>query len=1574
MANFTFQQNPFLLGVDDVDTKLGIAENADGFSDLIDANILPSITNPSQSIDTANIFIDGLNVSPNPSPQEEEEVNSTTEEEPYKIPFSDKAEFDNLEISSDSNLEAYDTSSINKFEELISKDAELTTSTASDTFADLVENPKGEDATGSGSKSDSSSTSSSNTSTSDDNKRDGSANNLTNSDEDDDLIAGKVMAEARAAVKGVVLPEDAVNLSLKAKNSTKEAKESLDAAQQGSTTERNGKVTEGSEEVLKTANETITKSIDELVESKATNSGVKFSANDAISFSTHKGINLSTSGSITNIAAQKNEYSNASYTASEYSFVQSNLSNTDTNIKVENSKNSISRNVNSLEYSRNREINTETAFLNATEALQTASKERVEVFENGQTQGANYKLSVEKNQVNNIGESYVMSVGSEVPDKSSLPAFSPLSLLSDIKGNQGGYLLTVTPDSYDLQQEGTLNIHSSKNQTYLADSIVDISNNNKVSFSKQNIISYTVGNEYRVSSNVSAATLLGGGTSTLGRFSFMGGLFGMISNVAQIASSLLPGLNLPTNLPLPPIGERPDAGLKVDIDACIPSKYKDYMKGEGKGGSSDDLNGDIAEDLSPEYSFNESAILDDLTKTGNLDESLNNTYSAPQDTLEDLDLGETFNAGPTSEIDTITGEESSDLGETDEALEDPIPSEEELVEGLDEKKPTMKEWTSGRGVETSQGFKSESKTKNLDDISASSQKKSKTGSSLSSSNSNASSKGLSLEKRMKVRFAPHTYFDIFEEEDFEYGSPIANEGEPMDVDKGSMEVKEDSPTELKKLATKSIEDSIESSSIPPSSKDKLKSNVSNVLDSISSLNFNNSESVTKEVIIDSLKSLNLSEEEEDVLYHSYLELNADVGLAIGILGSILPLIQEAANVASNVFSQVSSIASMVGIDIQGGIADSVMSVIDEIKGGLNVSSIASLLDSSGELNKFIPVGQSIIAMLNNPDGKQDIMDSLINNILPQVEGLISPMLSGFDSVTIGGVASGIASLLSEGAMDNMGPEELFFRAQSILNQSNLMPESAKSVLQAIGPLLTSFGEGGSLNQLIGGDILSQISSSLGFDMSSVSNVVGNLEGIVGNVNALLSIPSILDAMNEYDIPLLTQISSAIECVDLFARIKDIIGIVKDPLNYQSQFSSPGALKSLGLPIDSSILSTQSLMSKLVGEIDSSLPQTGIVPSVLGVLSSLKGSIGSFSGSFGSLSSGGKGGSSSDSLSEADGGPGGQKEEGEEGGGVDIIDTSGKVPVNDNALLSPELYNSYNLIDGGQINNSSTNIISGYYSEPRIKAIETIDGETYDGYFSVDELGNIAVKSIDDYNCENFISKVFSPEEILSITENPDLERVEYGTFVPLDEYNTLNPDYNLDGLVSYTSLIEDPSYRVFFEDPELGEFEIVDPSIYYGDIGITDKDGNPLGLWTSGVSISNGGLDIINTQVNNNVENIYDESGNVQGQIVNSTNTNRLQSFNPDGTVSTINHSCNGTFNDFMTTFNKISRFNRFIVLNSNGIFEVFPGGRLRYNMNNGYISYTYSSKIEKFNVTELREIAVMEDNYLLLEWVKNER
>jgi len=1580
MPNLTSQSVPFSLSAEEVYDQLSILEEGYNLNDLVNSNINElTLDNVAELGITSADYNIPLNPPSPPTNEEVSEQTNTTSstEETGNISVGPYENIDGLEVANNVTLQDYDTSKVDKFEELLSEDANLTTSKASDAFSDLVENPKGEDNEGSGEKSNE---------TGDGDKNDGSASNLTNSDEDNDLIAGKVMAEARAAVKGSIVQEDAVNLSMKAKKTTKETKESLDAAQQGSTTERNGKVTEGSEEVLKTANQTISKAIDELVESKATNSGIRFSANDAISFSTHKGINLSTSGAITNIAAQKNDYSNVLYTSTEYSYTESNLSNTDTNIKVDNSKNSISRNVNSLEYSRNREINTEVTSLNATEALQTASKERVEVFENAQTQGGTYKLSVEKNQINNIGESLIVSVGSEVPNKTESPAFNPLSVISDVASGKGGYLLSITPDTYDLQQEGAINIHSSQNQTYVADSITDISDKNRVSLSKQNIISYTPGNEFRVSNNMTTATLLGGGTSILGRFSFMGGLFGMISNVAEIASNILPGLSLPSDLPMPPIGERPNAGLKVDIDACIPSKYKDYISGTSPEGSSEDLNSDISNDISSDYSFSDSPILDDLTNTGNLDQTLDNTYSIQPPS----DLGETFNAGPIGDItlienegtevdgvqdenagDIISGTEVDDLDGSSQTLDDPIPSEDELVESLDEKKPTSKEWTSGRGVETSQGFSADSKTKNQEQPDASTQKKSKTGSSLSSTDNKSSSKGVSREKRMKVWFAPHTYFDLFEEDDFEYNNAPPYQGDPMDVGKTDVKVEEGNTPELNKIAKKSIEDSIESSNLEESSKEKLLSNTSNVLNALSSLNITNSEEISRDIVIGTLSTLNLNldENEKDILYHSYLELNGNIALSIGIFGTIMPLIQDAANVASNVFSQVSSISSMVGIDIEGGFADSVMSVIDQIKGGLNVSSVASLLDSSGELSKFIPVGQSIIAMLNNPEGKVDIKDTIINTLLPQVESLVQPILGGYDSISISNITTSISNLLSDGALDGMGPEEILLRAQGLLSQSNILPDEVNTLMQSIGPLLTSFSEGGSINSLIGGDLISQITSSLGIDMSPVSNVIGNLEGIVGSVNALLTIPSILDAMNDYDIPLLTQISSAIECVDLFSRIKDIIGIVKDPLNYQSQFSNPGALQSLGLPIDSSMTSIQGLMTGLLGDDILTGQSSGIISSTLGVISTLRSSLGSFS--LAGLGDDTYSNNSSSEGSEYDS----SSEESVDINGISNSSDELSQTLNNEMLgtqtIASGSSNSYNLINE-YVTDQSNNIIPGFYSEPRIRSIDTIEGETLEGYFSVDELGNVAVRSQGKHDCEDLISRIYNTNQIVAIEENLDLDNVEFGTYVPLDENNPLNPDYNLDGLISYNDLMNDPNYRIFFEDPELGEFEIKDSSIYLNDIGVSDINGNPLGFWTSGVNNDNGGLDIIRNSVYDNVNRIYDEDNNLLGVSTNNNNIN-LETFDPNGLVSTINYTCEGRFSDFINSFKRLDKFNRFIILNEDNIFEVLPYGSINYN-NTDKISYSYSSKVERFDINTIKEISVMIDNRLLLQWSQDER
>ncbi|MEI2418827.1 hypothetical protein V6O07_01015 [Arthrospira platensis SPKY2] len=1556
--------------------------------------------------------------------EDSEEINNNEQTNINSEIFSNnQTNFDNISIYRNVNLENFDVSKIEKFENLISEDSNILTTVIEGTLADIIESPTGDDIDpnvdssedeSSDSSSEPSSSSSSSSSLNEDESEvssDSSSNSfsaLENEEDNDDLIAGKIFSEARAAAKGVAPLQDAVNLALKAKKSTKDVKEELDIVNQASTIERNGKITEGAEEVLITTNQDLTKIIDELVKAVHENSGIEFVANDTLKFSTHKGITFSTDGSFTNISALTNNYSNVLYNTSEYEFNESNLSNNQSVINIDKTKNNISRNVNSLEYSRNREINTEVTSLNATEALQTASKERVEVFERGQTQGIDFRLSIEKNQLNNIGESYVVSVGSPKSNHEVLPAFGPLSFISDnLRGenndSRGGYLLEVTPESYNLQQEGSIDIHSSEDQTYLGNSIINVSEEDIISISKNDLITFTTGNELHLSNNLTSSTLLGGGTSILGRFSFMGGAIGLINNVAQLVSSILPGIDLPSNLPLPPIGERPSGNMNIDIDACIPEKYRQYVSGQEEDNAN--LNRDINEELNNEYHFSESPILDDLIETGNLDQTLNNSFSSTFNPLLDSDSqideneSDAFISGPftirpineeVTPSESVSGTTSSEQDEEEE-IEDPIPTEEELIESLEEDLPTGREYQTTRGVETPSGVNARSKTSNDKKGNDIEQmlKSSRESSSVSSSNPNNSSTGLSLEKRIKIRFAPHTYFDLFEEEDFNYSLiNFPDSGEAMDVFIEPINASENN-NELNQIIIRTIESTIESSNLSEESKSSLLNKKEEILSLLSDLNISsavqgNDNVISpngKSLIISQFDSLNLTEEEKEIIYNIYLEVNSNIALSIGIFGRISPIIDNITNVATEVYSQVSNVASQFGIDIGGGIGNSVMDVIDKIKSVNDINSLASLLDKSGNLNRFIPIGQSILAMINNPESRDNIKDTILNTLLPEIEQLIGPSLTSYGGFRISEIAVAISSLLSESALEGMGPEEIFFRLHSILNRMNIVPESINRIINEIGPLMNSFAEGGSINQLIGGEITSLINSKIQPYLSTAENVLGNIESIVGNVNALLSIPTILDAMNEYEIPLLTQISSAIECVDLFSRVKDIVAIVKNPLNYRSNYANPGGLRSIGLPIDSSILNVQSLMSSLIEDIDSSIDQTEIIPSILGVMSHLKTRIGSFS----NISRENSFNFNNEVLLEDTNENLSNLEE--ENIEEDSLSSENNNNNNNNINIftTPDFNSnlSENIADSLDTNvEDNLNLITGFYSEPRIRSVTNIEGEEIEGYFSIDELGNIRVKplaqdELERVDCNVLKTRFISSREVISIEENIDLDRVEYGTFLAIDENNLISPEVDSTGLVSYNELINNENYRLFFENEELGEFEITDPEIYYNDVGVADIEGNPIGIWTSGVNYNNGGLDYLNSLLSENVYIYNSEQSeeiveNIEGIIINN-NYSGISPYsniliNYQGIIKTLNTDCRGTLNDFILIYKKINEYTNIILTGSNNIREVYPRGNLRV-FNNEQLSYSYLNKMYRFNINELKTITILNKNHLIVEW-----
>ena len=986
----------------------------------------------------------------------------------------------------------------------------------------------------------------------------------------DKLIAGKILAEARAASKGISPTVNNINIATSAINELSKLKESSEIYQKASQTEKDGKVTDNIASLVEGGQKVAQGVIDLMAPLLKGSPGVSITGSDTVNLGANRGISINTRGSITSVSPQHNIYTSLNMTTSEVSVEKVGLKSQESETRVNTTTNNIDRSTNNVQLHSSVETVSNNYTLYSKDLIQTATSNKLDSFTRGETQGNDMKFSMDNTMLYTIGDTFTLGVGNAPSDQEKKPGFNISDLLDNSLGSPNtGSLLTISPSTYSLQQKGKVSIQSSGTQSHIANKIANIATEKVVNMSKKDVLSVAMGSEFRIGASTGFSTFGGFGSTVIGNFNIIGNLMGFISGISEIAGLVFPDLELPSELNIPSRSEKVSLEGKIKFDECLPKGLNKNKTSSNNNNNNNTINedpsnsviqGDESNDL-PEYKDQE--ILDKLQEVYPEAGGLQLNKPKGKDKTEAI----------TPETDTPLGIKSSP--QTSDPLQQPSTPHNTTIKTTEEDSSSSSSPTEGNKPSTVLDKKSKANPQQ---------------GTPKSPNSNT------VTNSIKARFAPHTYIEVYKEEDY---FPDLKGSSSSSIDSTKAQPNTNS--------FPSVKDYIEKST---TLSDKQKQKIGNNLKAINeALSGESSTSNLALAVSSKVKSLDQSEVKEIV--DAYLELNASLAVGFGFLGDITAFFKEITSVVTDVYEQVDKAASIFGVDIKGGPISSVMDIVNKVKTASDSSSISGLLSTLGSnFDEFMPITTSILGLLDGTKTKDDLISSLSSS----VSGLISPLLKGTGSSSIitDTLLEAVSDVITNGTVMNRDKGDILNRVISVLSSQNIIPSKAFDIANGLGNVIDGIQNGSLLPSLLGSGVNTLFSTlNSAIDMGPINKILGNINSIYGTIESFMAIPSMLEAMNDYDIPLLSQVSSILNCVDVYSRLKDIVGIVKDPLGYEPQHTE----SSLNLPTDLSINKLKNELSERILGKDS--PITEAIASG-GELSDFLSSVTSKSGGIDSL--------------------------------------------------------------------------------------------------------------------------------------------------------------------------------------------------------------------------------------------------------------------------------------------------------------------------------------------------------------------
>jgi hypothetical protein len=268
---------------------------------------------------------------------------------------------------------------------------------------------------------------------------------------------------------------------------------------------------------------------------------------------------------------------------------------------------------------------------------------------------------------------------------------------------------------------------------------------------------------------------------------------------------------------------------------------------------------------------------------------------------------------------------------------------------------------------------------------------------------------------------------------------------------------------------------------------------------------------------------------------------------LGIDESILPAIKDVLNKAKvgetiNPEDYINEIADILIKD---------KNILNNIKCGVNAT-------------KYIAFRQYLESFAN----RAKIIDTLTNTILQQevssAFGILSPLLPLESKRILEKDSFNIIAPVLTNIYNNVKlkePNDFQNYINEVTSKLNINDSNCKGaageIFNSIKGLLEDISKGDILSIISGANTQSLLTTLLGSNNAgSISKIFDLTKSAIGAYNAIKLIPDLINLMNDYKIPALDQVNIALNCLDLFNKIKSLIDSAKALSNKESNNSKP----------------------------------------------------------------------------------------------------------------------------------------------------------------------------------------------------------------------------------------------------------------------------------------------------------------------------------------------------------------------------------------------------------------------------------
>lgn len=268
---------------------------------------------------------------------------------------------------------------------------------------------------------------------------------------------------------------------------------------------------------------------------------------------------------------------------------------------------------------------------------------------------------------------------------------------------------------------------------------------------------------------------------------------------------------------------------------------------------------------------------------------------------------------------------------------------------------------------------------------------------------------------------------------------------------------------------------------------------------------------------------------------------------LGIDESILPAIKDVLNKAKvgQTINPEDYINEIAGILIKDN------NTLNNIKCGVNAT-------------KYIAFRQYLESFANKAKTIDTLTDTILQQEVNIAFGILSPLLDlelkkllEKDSFNI--IAPVLTDIYNNVKIEK--PNDFQSYTNEVASKLNMNDSNCKraaiEIFNGIKGLLEDISKGDILSIISGANTESLLTTLLGGNNAgSISKVFDLTKSAMGAYNAIKLIPDLLKLMNDYKIPALDQVNIALNCLDLFNKIKSLIDSTKALSNKESNNSKP----------------------------------------------------------------------------------------------------------------------------------------------------------------------------------------------------------------------------------------------------------------------------------------------------------------------------------------------------------------------------------------------------------------------------------